>query len=76
MTDPVAASPDHFGRKPEAGGFPNGVLRRDGDRVILFVRHGLYYAICPECLEYEYRQAWQKIGRWVHVRSGFARCGS
>ena len=76
MTDPVAASPDHFGRRPESLGSPNGFPRRDGDRVILFERHGLYYAMCPDCLEMEYRQAWQKVGRWVHVRSGFARCGS
>jgi hypothetical protein len=34
----------------------------------------LYYAVCPACGEYEYRQAWVKVGRWVHVRTGFALC--
>lgn len=75
MTEPVAALPAGFARRPEVEDHPNGSYRRDGDRLILFTRYGFYYAVCPECGEYEYRQAWVKVGRWVHVITGFARCG-
>jgi hypothetical protein len=74
MIDPVAASPDGFDRKPDAEDYPTGSYRRHGDRVILFARRGAYYAKCPYCGEFQYRQAWQKFGRWLHVRTGFARC--
>jgi hypothetical protein len=73
---PVAASPDSFDCKTAVEDYPAGRTSPSGDRLILFTRHGLYYAACPGCGEYEYRKAFVKVGRWVHVRTGFARCGS
>jgi hypothetical protein len=74
--DPVAAISDPVDCKPAAEDYPALQPRRDGDRVILFSRYGWYYCKCPGCGEYEYRQAWQKFGLWLHVRTGLARCGS